>query len=82
MERLQVFERNGEEVSQRFSPLLRELFVLLILRSAENGISSEELTTMLWFDKDDVSAKNNRAVNLSKLRVLVESVGGCTIYKI
>lgn len=43
---LQVFDRNGEEVSQRFSPLLRELFVLLILRSAENGISSEELTTM------------------------------------
>ena len=79
---LQVFDRNGEEVSQRFSPLLRELFVLLILRSAENGISSEELTTMLWFDKDDVSAKNNRAVNLSKLRVLVESVGGCTISKI
>lgn len=79
---LQVFDGNGEEISQRFSPLLRELFILLLLRSAGNGISSEELTTMLWFDKDDVSAKNNRAVNLSKLRVLVESVGGCTISKI
>lgn len=79
---LQVFDSKGEEISQRFSPLLRELFILLILRSAENGISSEELTSMLWFDKDDVSAKNNRAVNLSKLRVLVESVGGCTISKI
>lgn len=79
---LQVFDNKGEEVSQRFSPLLRELFILLLLRSADNGISSEELTTTLWFDKDDVSAKNNRAVNLSKLRVLVESVGGCTIAKI
>lgn len=78
----QVFDCKGEEISHRFSPLLRELFILLILRSAENGISSDELTTMLWFDKEDVSAKNNRAVNLSKLRVLVESVGGCTISKV
>lgn len=78
----QVFDCNGEEISHRFSPLLRELFILLILRSAENGISSDELTTILWFDKEDVSAKNNRAVNLSKLRVLVELVGGCTISKI
>lgn len=79
---LQVFDCNGEEISQRFSPLLRELFVLLLIRSAENGISSEELTATLWFDKDEVSAKNNRAVNLSKLRLLVEPVGGCTISKI
>ena len=79
---LQVFDANGEEISCRFSPLLRELFVLLLLRSAGNGISSDELTTTLWFDKEDSSAKNNRAVNLSKLRTLLESVGGCTISKV
>ena len=79
---LQVFDAKGDEISCRFSPLLRELFVLLLLRSAGNGISSDELTTTLWFDKADSSAKNNRAVNLSKLRTLLESVGGCTITKI
>lgn len=79
---LQVFDKDGEEVSQHFSPLLRELFVLLILRSAGTGISSDELTAVLWFDKEDVSAKNNRAVNFSKLRTLLEHVGGCTLTKV
>lgn len=79
---LQVFDATGEEISGRFSPLLRELFVLLLLRSAGTGISSDELTTTLWFDKEDSSAKNNRAVNLSKLRTLLEPVGGCTISKV
>lgn len=78
---LRVYDARGEEVSRKFSPLLRELFTLLLLRSADKGITSEELTSLLWYDKDDSSARNNRAVNISKLRTLTEQVGGCTISK-
>lgn len=79
---LQIFDKNGEEISLRFSPLLRELFLLLLFRSQEGGISTEELTDILWFDKDKTSAKNNRAVNLHKLRTLLSSVENCQVKKI
>lgn len=78
---LRVYDSSGEDVALRFSPLLRELFTLLLFRSVDRGISSEELTSLLWFDKDDSSARNNRAVNISKLRTLTRQVGGCTIAK-
>ena len=78
---LQVYDRNGEEISKRFSPLLKELFVCLLLYSAHNGISNDELIKLLWYDKSEGSAKNNRAVNISKLRLLLENVDGCVIAK-
>lgn len=76
---LRVFDCNGEEVSSRFSPLLRELFLLLVVKAPEGGISSKELTETLWIDKDDASAKNNRSVNLHKLRALLANVADCRI---
>lgn len=78
---LKVYDNEGADIAVRMSPLLRELFVLLALKSPDNGISTEELTNLLWFDKDEKSAKNNRSVNFSKLRTLLESVVNTTIVK-
>lgn len=72
----QVFDREGSDITKRFSPLLKELFCLILTHSAKKGISSDKLNEILWFDKDRVSAKNNRAVNIGKLRSILDSVGG------
>lgn len=72
---LQVFDREGEDIAKRFSPLLKELLCLILIHSAKKGISSDQLTEQLWFDKDRVSAKNNRSVNIGKLRTLLDQVG-------
>lgn len=79
---LRVLDRNGDDVSSRFSPLLRELFLLLLIKTPEGGITSKGLTEWLWADKDEASAKNNRSVNLHKLRTMLASIGGCRIERV
>lgn len=79
---LQVLDNEGQEVSGKFSPLLRELFLVLLLKTPEGGITSPKLTELLWFDKDEASAKNNRSVNLHKLRTLLAGVGNCKIERV
>ena len=36
---------------------------------------TRKMTDMLWSDKDEIAARNNRNVTLRKLRVLLEEVG-------
>lgn len=72
---MRVYDAEGEDISKRFSPLMRELFILLIVSSTEEGISSERMKELLWFDKSTVSARNNRAVYFGKLRALLDTVG-------
>ncbi len=70
-----VYDRAGEDITRKFSPLVRELLALLILYSSGKGISSEKMRELLWYDKDEAAARNNRAVNLGKLRALLDTVG-------
>lgn len=73
----QVFDKNGEDITQEFTPMLRQLFVLLLLNTIKNkkGISSVKLKDILWYDKSDESAKNNRGVFMNKLRQLFDLIG-------
>ncbi len=79
---VQVLDSDGKDVSGKFSPLIRELFLILLFKTPEGGISSKNLTELLWLHKDDASAKNNRSVNLYKLRSLLSNVGNCRIERI
>lgn len=74
----QAFSQSKEDITSKFSPLLKELFLLILLHTYKNnkGISSDKLTEYLWFDKSELSARNNRAVNIAKLKVILAEVGG------
>jgi DNA-binding SARP family transcriptional activator len=73
----QIVDSEGVNVTGSFTPTISQLLVLIILHTVKNGqgISSQELTDILWYDKDADSARNNRNVNFSKLRLLVKKVG-------
>ncbi|TRX60172.1 hypothetical protein FNH22_08985 [Fulvivirga sp. M361] len=73
----QVFDKSGQVITSHFTPTLKELFLLIFLNSFKNGkgVSSQILNETLWFDKSGDSARNNRNVNMSKLRPLLEGVG-------
>jgi two-component SAPR family response regulator len=73
----QVFNKNGDDITKDFTPMLRQLFILLLLNTVKNGkgISFVKLKDMLWYDKSDESAKNNRGVFMNKLRQLFEHIG-------
>jgi DNA-binding SARP family transcriptional activator len=72
-----VIDRSGKDVSRRFTPLLKELFLILLLHSRRDagGIAITTLHEMLWLDKSAQSASNNRAVNIGKLKTILDAVG-------
>ncbi len=80
---LQLFTPNGNEITKYFTPLLKELFLVIVLHSIklDRGVSSEKLNEILWFDKSEKSARNNRSVNIAKLKSLLDKMGGCHLSK-
>ncbi len=76
-----VMDKNGQNITGQFTPMLKYLLVLLILSTEkdEKGISGKKLIQLLWYDKNEESAKNNRNVYLSKLRSVLENVGNAEI---
>ena len=77
----QIFNRKGEDITSEFSPTLKQLFLIIFMSTFKNGrgISSSKLDELLWFDKAEKSARNNRNVNISKLRSALDDVGGMEI---
>jgi two-component SAPR family response regulator len=73
----QVYNRHGEDITAQFTPTLKQLFLIILLSSTKNGkgVSSIKLTDLLWPDKSETKARNNRNVNISKLRLLLEKIG-------
>lgn len=80
---LQVFDADGIEITKHFSPLIKELFLIVLLYSLKRGrgVSSEKLNEILWYDKSVKSAGNNRAVNIAKLKSLLHKLTDCRISK-
>ena len=80
---LQLFTPEGHEITRYFTPLLKELFLVILLYSVKlgRGVSSEKLNEILWFDKSEKSARNNRSVNIAKLKSLLDKMGECHLSK-
>ena len=77
-----VRNKKGEDITAHFTPTLRQLLLVLILYTygGKKGILSSKLDELLWGDKDEGSARNNRNVSIRKLRVILEEVGDITIH--
>ncbi len=76
----QVINKHGDDITKRFTPLLKELFLLIFLYSIKDkGISVPRLTELLWFSMDAKTAKNNRAVNIAKLKNLLLEIDSCEL---
>lgn len=77
----QAFDSEGVNVTKLFTPLIRELFLVILLYTIrwERGISSEKLKELLWSDKTAGSARNNQAVNIAKLKNILERIGHCEL---
>jgi len=78
---MQVFDRTGNEITKQFTPLIKELFLIILLYTIrwKRGISSEKLKDLLWMDKSVESARNNRSVNIAKLKNILEKISDCEV---
>jgi two-component SAPR family response regulator len=79
----QVFNNEGKDITGQFTPLPKKLFLYIMLNSLRNekGVSSKALYETFWFDKPMQSARNNRAVNIVKLKGLLENLTATSITK-
>lgn len=76
---LRIYDKDGKEIAQTLSPKLKEIFLLIIIRSISNhrtGITSEELSSIIWPDASPESVKSSRGVAINKLRKVFSSVDG------
>jgi two-component SAPR family response regulator len=80
---LQVFDASGTSITKLFTPLIKELFLLILLHSVKfgRGVSSEKLNEMFWYDKSEKSARNNRSVAIVKLKSLLDKLDHCKLSK-
>lgn len=71
-----VLDKDGNEITSQFTPKLKQLFLIILLYSQRNrnGISTSELTDILWQGHSTQSAKNSRGVTIRKLRLILESL--------
>ena len=72
----QIFDREGKDITGQFTPLPKKLLLYILLHTLRNekGVSSQSLYETFWFDKSVESARNNRAVNIVKLKSLLENL--------
>lgn len=77
----QIFDSKGRNLTSAFSPTLKQLFLFIFLHTIKNekGVSSAKLDEVLWYDKSGESARNNRNVNISKLRTILDEVEGVEV---
>jgi two-component SAPR family response regulator len=77
----QIYNSSGQNITSAFSPTLKHLFLYLFFNTIKNGkgISSVILDEVLWFDKSGESARNNRNVNISKLRTILDELEGVEV---
>jgi two-component SAPR family response regulator len=79
----EVIDKNGNDITRQFTPLLKEMFLLILLYTFKDGkgISSDQLYEILWGDKAIKDARNNFSVNILKLKSILEKVGESYINK-
>lgn len=75
-----VYNRSGQDITHLFSKKIRQMFVLILLSTIEEGgISSRRINECIWPDKDPASVKNIKGVAMSNLRKALEDMEGVSV---
>lgn len=71
-----VLDRDGQDITSLFTPKLKQLFILIMLYSSResSGISSNDLTELMWGSAPVKSTKSLRSVSILKLRKILERI--------
>ncbi|TKG89035.1 hypothetical protein EYV94_26120 [Puteibacter caeruleilacunae] len=76
-----VVDKQGEDITARFTPKLRQLFLAILLYQHKNskGITSKQLNELLWMGYSASSAKNIRSTSVQNLRALLVNMSGVEV---
>lgn len=71
-----VYDAKQRDISHMFSPKIKQLFLLILLSSDNNHVSSNDIYSALWPDKSNEKAKNSKGVTLNLLRKILIDING------
>jgi two-component SAPR family response regulator len=75
-----ILDDQGNDLASDFTIKLKQLFLsILLLANDDNGVSNEKLNSIHWTYHTPQSAKNNRNVNIKKIRDILASTKGIQI---
>lgn len=63
-----ALDRNGEEISSKFTAKLRSMFLLILKDMGDGGVTSRKISDLLWPEKQENATKNIRGVTANGLR--------------
>ena len=71
-----VFDKESTDITGQFTPKIKQLFLLILIHSQYNrkGISTKELSQILWPGLSYQNSKNSRGVTIRKLRIILEKL--------
>ncbi len=74
-------DNNGAEITEWFTPKVKELFLFVLIYSLKSGIgaSVRDINDILWKGISSAKVANNRSVTLNKLRKLLLRFDGVEI---
>lgn len=73
---LTVIDRDGKDITTRFTSKLRQMFLIVLGSLDDGGASSKKISGLLWPDKEEDKAKNLRGVTANNLRKFLGSLDG------
>ena len=71
-----VLDRKNKDITYMFSSKLKHAFLTILQCSLTNGISSQQLSELLWPDKPEDKVKNSRGVTINHLRKIMKELDG------
>lgn len=74
-----VYDKIGRNIGYMFSARLKQTFILILQNSLDKGITTQQLTALLWWDRDDSKAKNIRGVTINELRKILDELDGISL---
>lgn len=76
-----VIDNKGEEVTDLFTPKVKELFLFVLIYTIKSGIGAniQEINDVLWSGISSRKVANNRSVTLNKLRKILLQIDGIEI---
>lgn len=78
-----IIDEKGVDISNKFTPLIKQIFLLVSLSQFHNGrgVTVEQMTEVFWSDMPLKKARNNRSVNIAKIKQLFKLIGDIELLK-
>lgn len=71
-----IRDRKNRDISYMLSTKLKQAFFLILQHSLKHGITTQELSELLWPDKPEDKVKNSRGVTINNLRKILNELDG------